>query len=40
MKKIALVHGEEEQSLPFAEDLRGEGYQVSVPRRGESIELK
>jgi metallo-beta-lactamase family protein len=40
VKKIALVHGEEEQSLPFAEELRGEGYDVSVPRRGESIELK
>lgn len=40
VKKIALVHGEEEQSLPFAKELRGEGYEVTVPKRGESIELK
>jgi metallo-beta-lactamase family protein len=40
VKKIALVHGEEEQSLPFAEELRSDGYKVSVPRRGDSIELK
>ena len=40
VKKIALVHGEVEQSLPFAEELRGEGYEVTVPRKGDSIELK
>ena len=40
VKRIALVHGEEEQSLPFAEELRSEGYRVTVPRKGESIQLK
>lgn len=39
VKKIALIHGEEEQSLPFADELRSDGYKVTVPRRGESIEL-
>jgi len=37
VKKIALVHGEEEQSLPLAERLRAEGYSVCVPKRGETI---
>jgi metallo-beta-lactamase family protein len=40
IKKIALVHGEEEQSLPFAEMLRGEGYSVFVPKRGEAVRVK
>ena len=40
IKKIGLVHGEEEQSLPFAEMLRAEGYSVFVPRRGETIQVK
>jgi metallo-beta-lactamase family protein len=39
IKKIALVHGEEEQSLPFAETLRGEGYHVVVPRLGQTIQI-
>ncbi len=39
IKNIALVHGEEEQSLPFAELLRGEGYSVLVPRRGEIVQV-
>jgi metallo-beta-lactamase family protein len=39
VKKIALVHGEEEQSLPLAERLRSEGYSVCVPKRGETIEV-
>jgi len=37
VKKIALVHGEEEQSLAFAEHLRSEGYNVVVPLHGQSI---
>jgi metallo-beta-lactamase family protein len=37
VKKIALVHGEEEQSLAFAEYLRGAGYNVVVPLLGQSI---
>ena len=39
VKKIAIVHGEEEQSLPFAETLKREGYAVVVPRRGETIQV-
>jgi metallo-beta-lactamase family protein len=40
IKKIALVHGEEDQTLAFAETLKKENYPVVVPRRGESIEIK
>jgi len=37
IKKIALVHGEEEQSLGFAEYLRGQGFTVDVPLHGQSL---
>lgn len=37
IKKIALVHGEEDQSLAFADYLRGEKFDVFVPRHGQSI---
>ncbi len=40
IKKIALVHGEEDQSVPFAELLRGEGYSVFVPKRGDTAQVK
>ncbi len=36
IKKIALVHGEEEQTLGFADYLRGEGFNVVVPFHGQS----
>ncbi|MEJ2108504.1 MAG: MBL fold metallo-hydrolase [Acidobacteriota bacterium] len=39
IKKIALVHGEEEQMNPFAEALRKEGFNVVVPRRGQSLQI-
>lgn len=39
VKRIALVHGEEEQSLAFAEYLKSDGYQVVVPRRGETVQI-
>lgn len=39
IKKIALVHGEEDQSLAFARHLRGEHFDVIVPKLGESITL-
>jgi metallo-beta-lactamase family protein len=39
VKKIALVHGEEEQTLAFAEYLRAEGYNVIVPLHGQSVEV-
>ena len=37
VKKVALVHGEEEQTLTFAEELKNEGVSVVVPKRGETI---
>ena len=37
IKKIALVHGEEDQILAFEKDLKGRGFNVVVPRRGETI---
>ncbi|MGD2086548.1 MAG: MBL fold metallo-hydrolase [Candidatus Aminicenantes bacterium] len=39
IKKIALVHGEEEQILPFQDFLQSHGYNVVVPRAGEIIEI-
>ena len=39
IKKIALVHGEENQTLAFADDLKSGGYDVIVPRLGETIEV-
>ena len=40
IKKIALVHGEEKQTLAFAEDLKNNGFAVVVPKRGETIPVK
>ena len=40
IKKIALVHGEEEQCLAFADTLRRQGRDVMVPRVGECLDLK
>jgi metallo-beta-lactamase family protein len=39
IKRIALVHGEEEQSLSFADDLKKDGFAVVVPRKGETLNL-
>jgi metallo-beta-lactamase family protein len=39
IKRIALIHGEEEQSLSFADDLKKDGFAVVVPRKGETIKL-
>ncbi|SDP57128.1 MBL fold metallo-hydrolase RNA specificity domain-containing protein [Desulforhopalus singaporensis] len=39
IKKIALVHGEKEQINGFAEHLRGEGYEVTIPYQGQSIRV-
>ncbi|PIE71532.1 MAG: exonuclease [Deltaproteobacteria bacterium] len=39
IKRIAVVHGEEDQSLQFAEHLKARGFSAMVPRRGESIKL-
>ena len=39
IKKIALVHGEEDSILAFEKDLKGNGFDVVVPKRGETISL-
>jgi metallo-beta-lactamase family protein len=40
IKKIAVVHGEEDQAIAFAETLKSEGYCVVVPRMGETVKVK
>ncbi len=40
IKKIAVVHGEEEQSLAFADHLRDRGFNAMVPEPGETLTLK
>jgi metallo-beta-lactamase family protein len=39
IKKIALVHGEEEQTLAFSDFLKAEGFAVIAPRAGETVSL-
>jgi metallo-beta-lactamase family protein len=39
VKRIAVVHGEEDQALAFAKHLASQGYQVSVPRSGEILKI-
>jgi metallo-beta-lactamase family protein len=39
IKKIAIVHGEEDQSLAFSDFLQGHGYTTVVPRVGQTINL-
>ncbi|MBF0395228.1 MAG: MBL fold metallo-hydrolase [Desulfobacterales bacterium] len=39
IKKIAIVHGEEEQSLAFAESIKNEGFDVIVPNVGETVSV-
>jgi metallo-beta-lactamase family protein len=39
VKRIALVHGEEDQTLAFADDLRNDGLAAVVPRKGETINV-
>lgn len=39
VKKIALVHGEEEQIHGFSDYLSGEGFDVTVPYHGQSVEV-
>ncbi len=38
-KKIAVIHGEEEQSLAFAKLLEQEGHQAVVPYAGEPVHI-
>jgi metallo-beta-lactamase family protein len=37
IRKIAVVHGEEEQSLSFGRYLEDQGYSVTVPLPGETV---
>ena len=39
IKRIALVHGEEDQTLAFAEDLKKDGFAVVAPRKGQTISI-
>ncbi|MDY6904843.1 MAG: MBL fold metallo-hydrolase [Thermodesulfobacteriota bacterium] len=39
IKKVAVVHGEEEQSTAFGDLLRQEGFTTMVPRVGQTIKL-
>lgn len=39
VKRIAVVHGEEDQSIQFAEHLRDNGFNATVPHRGEVMKL-
>ena len=40
IKKIAVVHGEEDQSLAFANHLQHEGFPTIVPHPGETIRIE
>jgi len=40
VKRIALVHGEEEQMNGFAKTLKKEGYKVFMPRAGEGLRIR
>ena len=39
VKKIAVVHGEEDQSFAFAKHLEKDGFSAMVPKPGETIDL-
>ena len=39
IKRIAVVHGEEDQSVSFAGHLNKEGFAAFVPNRGETIQI-
>jgi metallo-beta-lactamase family protein len=39
IKKIAAVHGEEEQTLAFVDFLQGKGFSVIAPRAGETVDI-
>lgn len=39
IKEIAVVHGEEDQCLAFAQRLKAAGYSAMVPKQGESLRV-
>jgi len=40
IKRIAVVHGEEDQSLAFADLLKAQGYDATVPKCGQTMVVK
>jgi metallo-beta-lactamase family protein len=40
IKKIAAVHGEEEQTMAFVDSLNKEGFSAFAPKVGETLEIK
>ncbi|WP_373500851.1 MBL fold metallo-hydrolase RNA specificity domain-containing protein [Desulfococcus sp.] len=40
IKRIAVVHGEEDQAKAFADSLSAEGYPVTLPYQGQSIWIR
>ncbi|MBT8373306.1 MAG: MBL fold metallo-hydrolase [Deltaproteobacteria bacterium] len=40
IKRIAVVHGEEDQSVSFAEHLNKEGFAAFVPKKGETLQIQ
>jgi metallo-beta-lactamase family protein len=40
VKRIAVVHGEEDQSLAFCQHLKKKGYGAFTPRLGETVAMK
>lgn len=40
LKKIAIVHGEEKESISFADRLNSEGFSAFVPYVGEPVQIK
>lgn len=40
IQKIALVHGDEDQALAFADTLKSRGHDVMVPKVGECLDLR
>jgi len=40
IKRIALVHGDEDQTLAFADTLKSRGHDVFVPKVGECVDLR
>lgn len=40
IRRIALVHGEEEQMIAFGDTLSNEGYNVVVPKVGQTLRLR
>jgi metallo-beta-lactamase family protein len=38
--KIALVHGEEDQSLSFAKFLNNQGFSAIVPKPGDTLHIE